>query len=133
MYNKALMFGDVNALDAIMGTTSPRAQKAYGRNVNNFDEEIWHKHSKNIVYTGNWAKFTQNIDLCQRLLATTPTLLVEASPYDKIWGIGLSEADAKNTPSNQWKGTNWLGEILTQVRDDIIANKTFNIEDYSFF
>lgn len=132
MYNKALMFGDDNALCAIMSTPSPRAQKQYGREVRNFNMKLWNEHAKDIVYVGNHAKFTQHIDLLQRLLATSPTLLVEASPYDTVWGIGLGAAEASKTPQAQWKGTNWLGEVLTQVRDDILDNKPLIIEDYGF-
>ena len=132
MYHKAIMFGDIDALEAIMETNSPREQKAIGRKVNNFDQTQWNRFAKDIVYVGNYAKFTQNLDLQQYLLETAGTLLVETSPYDKIWGIGLNEVEAAITPQDQWKGTNWLGEVLTQVRDDILNNKPFNIEDYTF-
>ncbi len=70
-----------------------------------------------IVYTGNYAKFTQNPELKEQLLATRATTLVEASPYDRIWGIGLGEDDVRAKNRQTWKGLNLLGEILTRVRE----------------
>ena len=70
--------------------------------------------------------------MLQRLFDTTLLLLVEASPFDKVWGFGLDATTASITPQAQWKGTNWLGEVLTQVSDDTIAFKPFIVEDYEF-
>ena len=68
------------------------------------------------MFQGNYAKFTQNPDLLKTLIDTIGTTLVEASPYDKVWGIGLAEDDPKALNRETWEGTNWLGEVLTDLR-----------------
>ena len=127
MAQKALLFEDNIAHKKIMFTSDPKNQKKYGRQVKNFDENIWNKFTKDIVYKANYAKFTQNEYLKKILLATVGTTLVEASlydsPYDQIWGIGLASDDPKAKDRNTWRGTNWLGEIITRVREDIIGEK----------
>ena len=120
MANKASLFGDNDALFKIMNTIEPIDQKRYGREVKNFVQEVWNAKAKSIVYGGNYAKFTQNEDMKKELLVTVGTTLVEASPEDTIWGIGLRKEDPRAQNRNTWKGTNWLGEVLTEVRDDII-------------
>jgi ribA/ribD-fused uncharacterized protein len=93
--------------------------------VKNFDAEAWNAVSRGFVYEANMAKFGQNEDLLQYLLATGDRELVEASPYDRIWGIGigLPARDPANREKlldkSQWRGTNWLGEVLMKVRRDI--------------
>lgn len=120
MFAKALIFGDVNTAERIMSTKNPQEQKKLGRQVKDFVPHIWGNISRELVYQGNMAKFLQNCNLYDILLDTGDKILVEASPYDKIWGIGLDEEAAKITPPNEWPGTNWLGEVLTQVRTDIL-------------
>ena len=73
-----------------------------------------------IVSTGNHSKFTQNADLKATLFATAGTTLVEASPYDRIWGVGLAEDDLRIRDRKKWRGQNRLGEILTQLREDLM-------------
>lgn len=119
MAEKARLFNDEETEKQIMETKSPREQKKLGRKVKNFDVDKWNESAKKIVYTGNKAKFTQNDYLKQKLLETRGTTLVEASPYDKIWGISLPEDDPRALNRETWKGTNWLGEVLTQLRDDL--------------
>jgi ribA/ribD-fused uncharacterized protein len=104
----------------IMQTSNPRRQQELGRAVTGFDEATWNAVARDIVYQGNYGKFTQNVDLHKRLLDTHPTLLVEASPIDRIWGIGLSESDALLIPPEEWPGTNWLGQVLTLLREDLL-------------
>lgn len=118
MHQKALLFGDGEIAEQIMQATHPRVQKALGRKVRNFDADRWTAVCRDIVYRGNYAKFSQNEDKKAALLATTGTL-VEASPYDRIWGIGLGADDPRRLDPKTWKGTNWLGEVLTKVRDDL--------------
>ena len=120
MYSKAKLFDDEEIAEKIMATSNPRVQKSLGRQVRNFDANVWQITAVDVVYKGNHAKFTQNSNLLKQLLATEGTVLVEASPYDKIWGIGLGEDDAKRTPPSQWPGTNLLGLVLTQLREDLI-------------
>lgn len=126
MFCKACLFDDYENAVNILATDDPKEQKAFGRIVQNFDKDVWESKAKEIVYAGNYAKFTQNAPLLMELFATSHTLLVEASPYDCIWGIGLDEQTAKKTPPEQWKGTNWLGEVLTKLRQDLKKDLTSN-------
>ncbi|MCG7384480.1 NADAR family protein [Paenibacillus sp. ACRRY] len=119
MHQKALLFGDQAMGDKILKASSASVQKKLGRQVAGFDQKIWEANCKRIVYEGNQAKFTQNEDLLAALLATRGTTLVEASPDDRIWGVGLAEEDPRIRHRRTWRGTNWLGEILTRLRDEI--------------
>ncbi|KAL7576419.1 hypothetical protein ACA910_018223 [Epithemia clementina (nom. ined.)] len=122
MHGKALLFKEMEVAKEIMQTGSPRKMKSLGRKVNGFDDKVWAEHRRNIVYRNSVAKYTQNEHLRQALLDTgARTILVEASPLDRIWGIGLDEAQARETPPSQWKGLNLLGQILTQVRNEIAS------------
>ena len=120
MYRKALLFGDEEMTSKILNSSSPRTQKAHGRKIRHFVESVWEKHSHEIVYTGNHAKFTQNPSLKAALFATAGTTLVEASPHDRIWGVGLAEDDPHIYNRNTWRGQNRLGKILTQLREDLM-------------
>jgi len=119
MYQKAILFNDLEIAQKILDTPSPKQQKAYGRLVKNFHGNIWNEKCKQIVYDGCKAKFTQNENLLKHLLSTGTTTLVEASPRDTIWGIGLSENNPKAHNRHTWRGKNWLGEILTRLRNDL--------------
>ncbi|SCY38758.1 hypothetical protein SAMN05720606_104219 [Paenibacillus polysaccharolyticus] len=119
MHQKALLFGDQQIADKIMKTRSASVQKKLGRQVTGFVQTIWESECQRIVYEGNQAKFTQNEDLLAALLATQGTTLVEASPDDRIWGVGLAEEDPRIRDRKTWRGTNWLGEILTRLREEI--------------
>lgn len=119
MWKKAMQFGDAETAEKILKEKEARDVKKHGRSVKGFDKNEWEKNCKRFVYDGNYAKFTQNPNLLKKLMDTGDTLLVEASPYDAIWGIGLDEATAKKTPAEDWPGTNWLGEVLTQLREDL--------------
>ena len=119
MAEKARLFEDKVAEAKIMNLKHPKDQKAWGRKVKNFVGYKWQKVAKDIVYKGNHAKFTQNEELLKELKRTGDTLLVEASPYDRIWGIGLGTDDSRRFDKKNWQGTNWLGEILTKLRDDL--------------
>lgn len=123
MAQKALMFGDHARWLAIMSSAEPKAQKTLGRQVENFNPDEWDKVARDIVKKGNIAKFEQNPDLKDQLLETKDTTLVEASPYDKIWGIGLAQDDPKALDRNSWQGTNWLGETLTEVREYLVMSE----------
>jgi len=123
MAEKARLFGDLEALKKIMSAVDPADQKRYGREVKKFELVQWNRYAKNFVYGANLAKFTQNEDLKQELLATAGTTLVEASPEDTVWGIGLRKDDPRAQSRETWLGTNWLGEVLTKVREDISAEK----------
>ncbi len=120
MVKKAQLFcNDHYLLGEILAAKHPRDAKALGRKVPNFREEIWNGCAKAIVAEANYAKFTQHPDLLYTLLDTHGTTLVEAAPWDKIWGIGLSATDPRAQSRDTWLGTNWLGEVLTDVRDTL--------------
>jgi len=123
MYKKALMFNDYDMAKAIMEADHPREQKALGRKVKGFDKETWEKYCKDIVYDGNVAKSTQNPDMLEELKLTGDKTIVESSPKDFIWGIGLAADDPRAQDRSQWKGTNWLGEAIQRVREDIKSGK----------
>ena len=121
MYNKAKLFGDTETLQAIMDTPFPNEQKALGRKVKNFDDAKWMEVAYDIVVEGNRAKFNQNSKLMKDLEETCGKLLVEASPYDKRWGIGMAAGDPGIEDPVNWKGDNLLGKAITQVRIEIFG------------
>ncbi|MEO8699158.1 MAG: NADAR family protein [Kofleriaceae bacterium] len=121
MHGKALLFDDANTAAEILAADHPREHKALGRKVKNFDDAIWKRSREAIVLAGNRAKFTQSAELRAVLLETRGTTLVEASPYDKIWGIGLAATDPRAQDPAQWKGQNLLGKVLTSLRDELLA------------
>jgi ribA/ribD-fused uncharacterized protein len=121
MYGKAALFGDAEVAADILEARSPRQQKALGRKVRHFDDAIWKARREQIVTEGSRAKFTQNPALRAALLETAGTELVEASPFDRIWGIGLAATDPRAEDPARWRGQNLLGKILTRVRDELAA------------
>ena len=116
MAHKAILFNDAECLAKILASNDPKDIKAMGRKIRNFNEKKWDKYKLNIVIKGNRLKFGQNPDLMKILLKTGNKMIVEASPYDKIWGIGLNASDAIKTPVEQWPGQNLLGKALMAVR-----------------
>lgn len=122
MAGKARLFKDWATEAKIMAAETPKEQKSLGRTVQPFDETLWDHCAKTIVYTGNYFKFTQNNSFFNQLLDTDGFTLVEASPFDKIWGIGLAESDPRALSRDTWLGTNYLGEILTNLREDLKNN-----------
>lgn len=116
MAQKANVFGDKEALEEIMATKDPRKQKAIGRTVKNFNAAVWERLCRDIVFRANLAKFSDP-EMKAYLFSFGNEEIVEASPYDKIWGIGLGEDDPRAVDKSQWQGTNWLGETLVQVRE----------------
>ena len=121
MHGKAVLFGDGAIAAEILASPDPRQHKALGRKVRGFDEHRWRKAREAIVATGNRAKFTQDDALRAALLATAGTTLVEASPLDRIWGIGLAAGSPDATVPARWRGQNLLGHILTRLRDELMA------------
>ena len=121
MAEKARLFNDEHVLKEIMKTNNPNEMKSLGRKIKNFDPEIWNKNCFEIVKRGNYAKFSQNEKLKSLLINHTNDILVEASPLDKIWGIGLDCNDKNAKNPNLWNGTNLLGFALMEVKDDLIG------------
>jgi ribA/ribD-fused uncharacterized protein len=119
MHQKALTFGDQAIAEMVLQTQNPKDQKSLGRQIKGFDKDKWDSVCLGIVYKGNLEKFRQNPDLLAELLETDDRLLVEASPLDKIWGIGMAEDDpGVDNPAN-WKGLNLLGWSITLVKQQL--------------
>lgn len=116
MAEKARLFGDEGVRERIFAAAHPSLAKNLGREVQGFNEATWAQHRFDIVVRGNEAKFGQNEALRAFLLNTGERVLVEASPVDRIWGIGLAEQDAKAQDPEQWRGLNLLGFALMMVR-----------------
>ena len=117
MAEKARLFGDDAALARVLAKNEPDAAKAAGRAVRGFDEAIWLRHRLDIVMRGNCAKFEQHPPLRDFLLATGDRVLVEASPVDPVWGIGLAAGDPRAQDPMHWQGLNLLGFALMAARD----------------
>jgi ribA/ribD-fused uncharacterized protein len=117
MAEKARLFGDLETLAKIMSAVDPADQKRYGREVKGFVKKKWDAVARDVVLKGSLAKYGQNPDLKKILFATEGTTLVEASPEDNIWGIGLHKTDSRVQKRETWRGTNWLGDALTKTRE----------------
>lgn len=117
MAEKARLFGDKATRAQILQVNHPGAAKALGRQVQPFDEERWVQQRFEIVVRSNQAKFAQNEQLKRYLLDTSDKVLVEASPTDTIWGIGLAKTDQRVYDPTQWRGSNLLGFAVMKVRD----------------
>jgi len=116
MAEKARLFQDADTLAEILAAGSPALAKKLGRKVAHFDDKVWLRHRWNIVVQGNAAKFAQHEALRTFLLQTGDRVLVEASPYDRIWGIGMATTDPNVEKPESWKGLNLLGFALMEVR-----------------
>ncbi|OTA21153.1 Riboflavin biosynthesis protein [Xenorhabdus beddingii] len=121
MAGKARLFNDLEVLEKIINAKNPGAAKAYGREIRDFDQSVWDEHRLKIVIEGNLAKFSQNKPLAEFLLNTGEKILVEASPVDRIWGIGLAEDFPKIQNPLMWDGLNLLGFALMIVREKLKA------------
>ena len=119
MAAKALLFGDAEMAGRIRAAPHPRAAKELGRSVRGFDEQRWAERRFDLVVTGNLAKFSQHPELRDYLLNTGSRVLVEASPYDRIWGIGLTADHEDATSPERWRGLNLLGFALMEVRQQL--------------
>lgn len=113
---KARIFADAEALARILAAPSPGAAKRLGREVRGFDDAIWGRERFDIVAGGNTAKFGQNPELSAFLAATGTTVLVETSPRDRIWGIGMGKDHLDAESPARWKGLNLLGFALMEAR-----------------
>lgn len=121
MYKKAELMQDLKSMELILKTPDPEIVKGLGRGVKNFDQERWDENKEDIVFNINISKFSQNKDLLDILATTEGKILVEASPYDKIWGAGLAIGDKNILFPARWRGQNLLGYILTDVRRELIG------------
>jgi ribA/ribD-fused uncharacterized protein len=119
MAQKALLFADHAIHARILQAKSPSEAKSLGREVRHFDEATWKKHCYDIVVCGNFHKFSQHPDLRKFLQDTGNRVLVEASPVDRVWGIGLAAGDERARNPRRWRGQNLLGFALMDVRERI--------------
>ena len=117
MKKKALLFEDMDIFHKISLAKTPYEMKKLGRQVKNFDEDTWLQYRDDILYNGLLEKFLQNEEIKLLLLNTKNKQLVEASIYDKIYGVGLDENDDRILFPSNWKGLNLLGNTLMKVRD----------------
>lgn len=122
MYQKAITFRDFDSARRILATDNPQEMKAIGRRVKNFNADKWADVSFDFVVQGNYAKFKQNPAMLKCLLETEDRQIVEASPYDKIWGIGIGMHDERKYDKTQWDGDNLLGKAIMKVREQIKAD-----------
>ena len=116
MASKARLFADDEVLKQILESTDPKTAKALGRKVKDFDDDVWKSNCRRLVTEGNVAKFSQNESLRTFLIGTEDHVIVEASPFDRIWGIGLSVSNEKSKHPATWLGQNLLGFALMDVR-----------------
>ena len=122
MAEKARLFHDEDTLQKIMQAYDPMEQKKLGRRVQGYDDAMWKTCCFEAVVRGNVAKFSQNLKLRDFLISTRDKILVEASPKDAVWGIGLDEESPDAINPIRWPGTNLLGFALMEVRDIIREN-----------
>lgn len=120
MIQKAKLFDDDHTLKLMRETSSPSEVKALGRKVKNFDVDVWNEVCMDIVTRGNYAKFSQNGEFFKYMLKTSDSFLVEASSYDKIWGIGMGECEDGIDDPRNWRGTNLLGQCIMMARDRLL-------------
>ena len=120
MAGKASLFQDDEMLEKIIQARSPAEAKKLGRQVRNFDGQIWDQHSREIVVQGNYLKFSQHPELSEFLLNTGNRIIVEASPRDRIWGIGMGKDNPAASFPSRWRGKNYLGFCLMEVRDKLM-------------
>ena len=133
MYQKAKMFFDNTAMQAILATKSPAAAKAIGRKVRGFEKERWEYVCLDVIYRGNRLKFEQNPKLMADLKLTAGKKMVECSPSDKIYGCGFAMDDTRRWNEEKWTGTNWLGEVLTELRDDFQYDRAKQFSSLEFY
>ena len=124
MAEKARLFGDADAESRVFETEDPAEVQAVGRSVRNYDEDRWREHRFEIVVAGSLAKFGQDPVLRDYLLSTEGTVLVEASPRDAVWGIGMGRDDPRAARPSEWPGLNLLGSALMEARQLLGAPAT---------
>ena len=120
MAEKAKLMGDESTRQMILqAKDNPRRQQALGKQVDPWNENLWIANREEIVFKGNLAKFTQNAELKAFLLSSDDAVIAEASPADKIWGIGMKRIDPRAMNELEWEGSNLLGKALMRAREHI--------------
>ncbi|RLU96837.1 hypothetical protein CTZ27_16535 [Streptomyces griseocarneus] len=121
MAGKARLFGDAEAEARALAAGHPKQAKDAGRTVRGFDDELWRRHRFGLVVEGSVHKFAQHPELGAFLLGTGDRVLVEASPLDRVWGIGLAADDERAEDPARWRGENLLGFALMEARARLAA------------
>ncbi len=116
MWRKAMLFGDGEIAEQILTAVHPHRAKALGRQVRGFDQQLWEQRRLDIVVDGSVAKLAHHEPLREYLLGTGDRVLVEASPTDRAWGIGLAASDERAADPGAWRGLNLLGFALMRAR-----------------
>lgn len=124
MAEKARLFHDAEAERAVLDAPNPALAKAAGRTVEGFDESAWRRERFEIVVRGSCHKFSSNPDLRTYLTNTGERVLVEASPRDKVWGIGMGARNANAEKPECWQGLNLLGFALMEARARLRSDGT---------
>lgn len=128
MILKALTFGDRETGGKILKARHPAEQKALGKLVKGYKDEVWSHIRYELMLDVVYEKFRQNPTLASQMLNTGDRMFVEASPTDTIWGIGLAETDDRILDKANWRGQNLLGDVLCQVRDRLRMDKKHEIQ-----
>lgn len=124
MYNKALLFKDFKSAHLVRNAWDGSNQKALGKRVVGFNKERWESVAKTIVSLGIFQKSLYNKEFAKILVDSGDKILVEASPTDCIWGVGLPESHPNIEDPSHWRGTNWLGVCLMDVRSHLVNGST---------
>ncbi|KAL3077919.1 hypothetical protein niasHS_013448 [Heterodera schachtii] len=128
MFYKARVFGDKRAMRQIMATEEPKIMKKIGANVEGFDQEKWYKIAIQVMVIASVKKFEQNPELRRQLFETSGADLIEVNPTDQRWSIGLGMNDWRVREKQMWKGLNWMGRLLTMLRDKLLERPEFHAE-----
>ena len=119
MYQKAILFADLETAEQILGTKDVAVIKSLGRSIKNYEDWTWNGLRQLIVYRGLLEKFGQTSELKKLLLDTGSSILAECAVKDRIWGIGLSMEDERRLNPQEWRGQNLLGYALMDVREQL--------------
>ncbi len=129
MFFKALFFKDAETAQEILRNQLPTKAKQLGRQIKNFDQAAWDQEKEELMYMACMMKFSSDPEMMGYLLDTGDLELVEASPLDPIWGIGLAPDDPAALDKANWKGLNLLGKALMRVRSDLISEADKQIDE----
>lgn len=129
MYYKAMFFKDKITADKILAEKQPSRHKQLGREVKGFDSKAWDAISRHVVYRVCYHKFCQNLALLTKLVKANGTTFVEASDKDILWGCGIAKGDSRIYDRKNWTGKNWLGQVLTQLCNDIVSGREMDWDD----
>jgi ribA/ribD-fused uncharacterized protein len=133
MLSKASIMNDTETFSKILNAKTPLEAKKLGREVKPFDQDIWDKNICNIAEDICLSKFSQNSNLKDILLSTGNKIIAEASPRDKIWGIGIGSKNPNTQNKTEWKGTNILGWALMEARESLNKKDNLSIFEHDSF